>query len=91
MIRKIAVAALAVMIAGPALAANGCSKGPASKFQPRASLETKLKAEGLNVRRIKIENGCYEVYAITKQGKRFNAAYNAETLKKLANAEAGER
>jgi hypothetical protein len=91
MYRKFVVAAFVVLMAGPALAAGGCSTAPAAKFQPKASLETKLKAEGLTVRRIKVENGCYEVYAVDKSGKRVNAAYNAETFKKLANAEAGER
>ena len=50
-----------------------------------------LKADGLTVKQIKVENGCYEVYATDKAGKRVNVAYNAETLKKLNNAEAGEK
>ncbi len=91
MYRKLAIAALAVLIAGPALAAGGCSSAPASKFKTKASLAAKLKAEGLTVRQIKVESGCYEVYALDKQGRRVNAAYNAETFQKLANAEAGER
>jgi hypothetical protein len=91
MYRKFAIAALAVLIAGPAFAAGGCSSAPASKFKPKASLAAKLKAEGLTVRQIKVESGCYEVYALDKHGRRVNAAYNAETFQKLANAEAGER
>jgi hypothetical protein len=90
MYRKLAIAAVAVLMAGPSLAASGCSSAPASKFKPKASLEAKLKAEGLTVRQIKIESGCYEVYALDKSGRKVNAAYNAETFKKLANAEAGE-
>ena len=39
---------------------------------------------------IKVEGGCYEVYATDKAGKRANMAFNAETLEKLDNAEAGE-
>ena len=34
--------------------------------------------------------GCYEVYATNKGGNRANMAFNAETLEKLDNAEAGE-
>ena len=41
-------------------------------------------------RQIKVEKGCYEVYAVDKAGKKVNLAYNAETLEKLDNAEAGE-
>ena len=39
---------------------------------------------------IKTESGCCEVYATGKDGKRVNIAYNAQTLEKLDNAEAGE-
>ena len=49
-----------------------------------------MKDQGYVVRRIKVEGGCYEVYAFDKEGKRANMAYNAETLEKLDNAEAGE-
>jgi hypothetical protein len=78
------------MIAGPAFAAGGCSTSSLSKFQPKATLESQLKAEGLTVRQIKTEKGCYEVYAVDKAGKKVNVAYNAETLAKMADAEAGE-
>ena len=91
MFRAFALTTLALVIATPALAAGPtCSTAPASKFQPQATLESQLKAEGLTVRQIKTEKGCYEVYAVDKSGKKVNVAYNAETLEKLANAEAGE-
>jgi hypothetical protein len=78
-------------MASHAWAATGaCSTAPKAKWQPQSTLETQLKAEGLNVRQIKVEKGCYEVYATDKDGKKLNLAYNAETLEKLANPEAGE-
>ena len=89
--RAIAFAALAIMMAGPALAAGAvCSQSDASKFKPKSDLETLLKGEGLTVRKIKTEGGCYEVYGIDKAGKKFNQAYNAETFDKVENPEAGE-
>jgi hypothetical protein len=84
------VAALSILVSTSAFAANECSKAPASKFQPKTTLEDQLKAQGLTVRQIKTESGCYEVYAIDKNGKKINEAFNAETLKKVGNAEAGE-
>lgn len=89
MSRTIILAACCALLAGPAFASSGCSHAPASKYTPKTVLSHKLAREGYKVRRIKVENGCYEVYAL-KHGRRFNAAYNAVTLKKLANAEAGE-
>jgi hypothetical protein len=84
-----ALAALSVA-AGPALAEGKCSSAPKSKWQPRSALESQLQAGGYSVRQIKVEGGCYEVYATDKEGKRANMAFNAETLEKLSNAEAGE-
>jgi hypothetical protein len=91
MIRTLIATAAIAALAGPALAAsNMCSNSPASKFQSKSVLTKKLHAQGLKVRRIKTEGGCYEVYALDGHGKRVNVAFNAETLKKVANAEAGE-
>ncbi len=84
------LAALATIVASPAFAAGSCSTAPQSKWQPQTNLESMLKTQGLTVRQIKVENGCYEVYATDKSGKRMNMAYNAETLQQLQNAEAGE-
>jgi len=85
-----ALTALAVAVASPALAADKCSNAPKSQWQPKSALESQLHADGYKVRQIKIESGCYEVYATDRDGKRANMAFNAETLKKLDNPEAGE-
>jgi hypothetical protein len=84
------LAAVAIALSSPALAAGKCSTAPKSKWQPPATLEAQLASEGLKVRQIKVENGCYEVYATNKDGKRENIAFNAETLERLDNPEAGE-
>jgi hypothetical protein len=92
MIRVLAIAGLAVLVASPSFAASSvCSSAPASKFQPKTKLESMLKGAGMRVKLIKTEKGCYEVYAVDKAGKKVNVAYNAETLKKVANPEAGEQ
>jgi hypothetical protein len=78
------LAALAVVAVSPAYAAGKCAAGPKSAWQPKSALESQLQTEGFTVKQIKIESGCYEVYATDKGGKRVNMAY------KLDNAEAGE-
>ncbi|WP_127900783.1 PepSY domain-containing protein [Solirhodobacter olei] len=90
MLRTLIVTVSMATLAGPALAGGMCSHAPASKFQPKTTLTKKLHAQGLKVRRIKTEGGCYEVYALDGHGKRVNVAFNAETLEKVDNAEAGE-
>ena len=88
--RVSAFAVLAIVAAGPAFAAGTCSSAPKSKWQSKSALESQLQTDGYKVRQIKTEGGCYEVYATDKDGKRANMAFNAETLEKLENAEAGE-
>ena len=89
--RAFLLTAVAIVVASPAFASgSACSTAPKSAWQPQSKLESMLKADGLTVKRIKVENGCYEVYATNKSGKRVNVAYNAETLKQTKNAEAGE-
>jgi hypothetical protein len=93
MIRSITLAACSLLMASTVFAATAkveCAKSPAAKWQPQAALIAKLKAEGTTVSKIKVENGCYEVYAKDKAGKKANAAFNAETLEMLDNAEGGE-
>jgi hypothetical protein len=92
MIRLTTLAALLMLVAAPAMAATPatCSTSDPSKFQPQQTLIDQLKALNLTVRQIKVEKGCYEVYAVDKAGKKVNTAYNAETLQQVGNAEAGE-
>jgi hypothetical protein len=82
--------ATAIVAAGPALAQGKCSGAPKANWQPKSALESQLRADGYKVRQIKTEGGCYEVYATDKGGNRANMAFNAETLQKLDNPEAGE-
>jgi hypothetical protein len=85
------MAAILAFVSVPAMAAQpSCSSAPKSQWQPQSKLETILKNQGLKIVRVKVENGCYEVYATDTGGKRVNLAFNAETLQKLDNPEAGE-
>ena len=91
--RSIIIAACAILMAGSSFAATVAKPACATdktKFQPQAALIAKLKAEGITVSKIKVENGCYETYATDAKGKKANAAYNAETFVMMGNAEAGQ-
>jgi len=71
--------ATAAVAAGPALASEKCSV-PQADWQPQDALEAKLKADGWDVRTVKIEDGCYEAYAIDKDGNRVEAYFNPQTF-----------
>lgn len=80
--RRIALAAVAATLAGPAFAHgfDNCTKEPKDKWKPQAEAEAAAKAAGYTVTRSKIDGSCYEVYAKDKDGKKFELFYNPVDL-----------
>jgi hypothetical protein len=79
----IAVAAtLALATAAPAFATGlaTCDSGPQSGWQPQDVLKKQLTDKGWQVRRIKVDGGCYEVYAVDPGGKRVEAYFHPVTF-----------
>ena len=66
----------------PALAEDGCFV-PMSDWQPREAVAKLAEAKGWAVRRIKIDDGCYEIDARDKDGKRIAVTLNPATLEVL--------
>jgi hypothetical protein len=56
---------------------------PKAEWKPRVELQKKLKSEGWAVRKIEIENGCYEVYGFDASGKRIEAFFNPQTFERV--------
>lgn len=78
-------AVTAAALAAPASATGviTCKAGPQSKWKSAAVLEAKLKKEGWQVRKSKVDGGCYEVYGTTPKGERVEAYFHPVTLEKL--------
>ena len=57
-----------------------CDSGPQETWQPQSVLEKQLTDKGWQVRRIKIDGGCYEVYAIDDKGQKVEAYFHPKTL-----------
>jgi hypothetical protein len=57
-----------------------CDSGKQETWQPQAKLEAQLKERGWQIRRIKIDGGCYEVYALNEKGERVEAYFHPLTL-----------
>jgi hypothetical protein len=60
-----------------------CDSGPQETWQPQAKLEKQLTEKGWQVRRIKIDGGCYEVYALNEKGERVEAYFHPKTLESV--------
>lgn len=70
------------MIGSPAGATGlaTCDSGLQAGWKPQETLKKRLTDEGWQVRRIKVDGGCYEVYAIDNKGKRVEAYFHPVTL-----------
>lgn len=75
--------ALALLsMTGTALARERCDV-PQDQWQPQAALEKKLTAMGWDIKRIKHEEGCYEVYALDADGQRREVYFDPATLESV--------
>lgn len=85
-VRKLAVAA-ALMLAIPGAAmATGlatCDSGDEETWQSQDALEELLTEQGWKVRRIKVDGGCYEVYALDDKGERVEAYFHPQTFERV--------
>ena len=83
---RVIVSAFALVVLGLAAApasATGlatCDSGPQSGWKPQETLQKQLTDQGWQVRRIKVDGGCYEVYAIDNKGQRVEAYFHPVTL-----------
>jgi hypothetical protein len=78
-------AAIAAMHA-PVASATGlatCDSGSPDKWQPQEKLTTNLKKEGWDVRNVKVDGGCYEVYALDEKRERVEAYFHPVTLERV--------
>ena len=66
----------------PAWASNDCD-APVDRWQTREALRQWASAQGWQIQRLKIDDGCYEIRGTDAKGRAFKAKINPETLKVL--------
>ena len=77
------LALLAMLPAGVALADDDCFV-PMVNWQPREAVARLAAEKGWTVRRIKIDDGCYEIDGRDAQGRRIEVTIHPATLEVLA-------
>lgn len=60
-----------------------CDSGSPDTWQPQEKLAAMLKAKGWEVRNIKVDGGCYEVYALDEKRERVEAYFHPVTLERV--------
>lgn len=79
-------AAAAATVFAAAAGATGlatCDSGSPDTWQSQDKLTAMLKEQGWQVRNIKVDGGCYEVYAIDGAGERVEAYFHPVTLERV--------
>lgn len=79
----IAAFAFAPMHVAGATGAASCDSGSPDTWQPQEKLSAMLKEKGWQVRNVKIDGGCYEVYALDDKGERTEAYFHPVTLERV--------
>lgn len=81
--------AVVLLTAGTANATGlaTCDSGDPANWKPQEALQAELEAKGWQVRRIKIDGGCYEVYAVDANGKRVEAYFDPRDFALVATEE----
>jgi hypothetical protein len=77
-----------LLVAGSCALASGasatglatCNSGPQSGWKSEDALRKKLTDQGWQIRRIKIDGGCYEVYAVNEKGQRVESYFHPVTF-----------
>jgi hypothetical protein len=75
-------AATALSITGAAWAqhAEKCEPIPKEQWKPQAELERKLVNQGWKISRVKITNGCYEVYGRDEKNAKVEVFFHPKTF-----------
>jgi hypothetical protein len=70
---------LTLISTGAAFASESCTV-PKTEWQPEQALRQKLEAEGWKINRIKIDDGCYEVYGFDGEGQRAETYFDPKSF-----------
>ena len=81
--RRLPMLAFLLIAATGVQADEGC-ESPTGQWQSRDAVRQLAENHGWTVRRIKIDDGCYEIHGSDVSGKSFEARIDPVTLKVIA-------
>lgn len=75
-IAKTMTAAALVTFSLGAFASSACTDAPRSKWLPEKEVQVRLEKQGYSVKRVKVEDSCYEAHVTGKDGKKTELKIN---------------
>jgi hypothetical protein len=85
-----AAAALAFSASPASATGKMTCDAPQKQWKSLPRLEAQLKKQGWQVRKSKVDGGCYEVYGTDPKGNRVEAYFHPVTFKKLLVSRRGQ-
>ena len=67
-----------------------CNSGDKATWKTQDELRTTVIEKGWEVRRVKVDGGCYELYGTNPDGKRVEAYFDPLTLEMLLVSQRGK-
>jgi len=64
-----------------------CDSGSPDTWQSQEKLTAMLQEKGWEIRNVKVDGGCYEVYALDENKQRVEAYFHPVTLERVKTAE----
>lgn len=77
---SVGLAAIGLLLSGNVLADEHCTD-PVTDWQPKDVLRQQAEHYGWQVQRIKVDDGCYEVRGLDRQGNALEAKFAPANLK----------
>jgi hypothetical protein len=74
---------LSLSLANASVRAGDDCDAPLDRWQTRDAVRQMAAAQGWQIQRLKIDDGCYEIRGLDVQGRTFKAKIDPETLKVL--------
>lgn len=93
---KFPILIVAAAIAGAAAATPASATGkmtcdaPKAQWKSMEALQAQLQKQGWQIRKAKVDGGCYEVYGTDPEGRRVEAYFHPVSFQKLLVSRRGE-
>ena len=87
----LALAAALGLASSPAAATGKMTcDAPQAQWKSMDALQAELKKQGWEIRKAKVDGGCYEVYGTDPEGNRVEAYFHPVSFKKLLVSRRGQ-
>lgn len=67
------------VVSAPVMAGDKCNE-PKNEWQTEQAFRDAIKAKGWEIKKFKIDDGCYEIYGYDEKQRRIEAYFNPKTF-----------